>query len=90
MAWWWPFSKETVEPKQATEVWLNKYDAWLDTLQKALAEFPDHADLEGVTLDERAGRLLDDITDLYTEDTRELVERLVLKGEALRRALKNP
>jgi len=84
---WWPFKKKAVEPVPATVAWLAKYDAWLDELQVVLGAFPDHSALEGVVLDERTGHLLDDITDLYTEDARELVERLVLKSEALRRAL---
>lgn len=81
MVWWWPFGRSKQEPVKR---WLSQYDRWMNDFQKMLADFPDHAVLEGQQIAEPEAVLLDEITDLYGEDLRLLTEKLVLKGELLR------
>jgi len=82
---WWPFKR--AEPKtDPVGAWHARYDEWLDKLQVVVAEFPDHSELEGVSLNERVAALLDGISDAYGEELRGALEHLVLRGEALRKA----
>lgn len=83
MSWWWPFKRK---PQNPLDKWLDSYEAWLTDLQKVLADFPDHTPLEGARLSEVQGRLLDQISDLYGDDVREALEKLVLRGAQLRKA----
>lgn len=77
---WWPFGKK----KTPVEKWLDAYEKWLNKVGKLMGEFPDHAVLDGVQFTEREANLLADIAVLYSENTRELLEQMVLKGAQLR------
>lgn len=83
----WPFKKKADSSTLPEQIWMREYEAWLTQFQGLVAKFPDHERLEGRQLDGSSLRLLDQITDLYTEDLRVLLEQLVLKGEMLRRSL---
>ena len=83
----WPFKKKADISKLPEQVWIQEYEAWLAQFQGLVTKFPDHEGLEDRQLDASSLRLLDQITDLYTEDLRVLLEQLVLKGEMLRRSL---
>lgn len=79
MAWWWPFGRK----KPPLERWTNDYIQWLEEYQRLMGRFPDHSVLENVRLSDSEAKLLDQITDLYGEEGRELLEKLVLKGAQL-------
>ena len=79
MAWWWPFRRR----KAPLERWTDDYVDWLEDFQKLMSRFPDHTVLEGVRLSDSDARTLDQITDLYGEHARELLEQMVLKGAQL-------
>lgn len=81
---WWQFWKKKKTPLEA---WLDDYDKWLDTMLALFRRFPDHSGLEGVRLSESEAVLLDRISDLYSEECREVMERMALSGLQLRRAL---
>lgn len=81
MAWWWPFARKNKTP---LERWLDSYESWLDDFQTVMRNFPDHTVLEGVLLSESEGRVLDQISDLYGEEAREVLEKMVLKAALLR------
>lgn len=81
MAWWWPFGRK----QPPLERWTDDYEEWLEDFQALMRRFPDHRVLENVRLQEADARLLDQITDLYGEEGRELLEKLVLKGAQLKR-----
>lgn len=84
MAWWWPFGRKK-RPEDALEAWHRDLAAWLETVTAVFSSFPDHADFDGVQVDEKTARVMAEITDLYTGDACELVAQLQLKSERLRR-----
>lgn len=83
----WPFRRKQTRGDALTE-WLKSYDTWLKEFQQLCADFPDHTSLEGSVEDEAVRHILHRITELYVEDTCEIIEKHVLQAEMLRRRLK--
>ena len=84
----WPFKKKNKVRLPPEQQWAADYAAWLEDMYLLLGRFPDHAALEGRQLPDSQWQLLDQISDLYSEDLRLVIERMALKNESLRRTLK--
>lgn len=79
VTWWWPFGR-----KEPLERWLDSYDRWLGDFGKLMRRFPDHTGLEGERLSGSEEHLLEQISDLYGVEARQLLEMMTLRSMQLR------